>query len=120
MNVSPTIRKIANAIATAEGFYVPGSRPQRNNNPGNLTKDLILKNVGWDGPFPIFANETDGWENLYKQVSDMLSGLSSHYNPSMSISEIAQIYSPVGWENWETNVANYLGVSTDTPLSQIT
>jgi hypothetical protein len=34
------ISKIADAIAFAEGFYVPGSRPCRNNNPGDLERDL--------------------------------------------------------------------------------
>ena len=30
------ISKIADAIAFAEGYFVSGSRPRRNNNPGDL------------------------------------------------------------------------------------
>lgn len=91
VSVSPTVKKIAEAIATAEGFYVPGTRPQRDNNPGDIEADLIGKAISWDGSFPMYATVQDGWQNLYTQVSAMLNGLSSHYNPVMTIQEVAQI-----------------------------
>ncbi len=112
------IQKIAEAIATAEGFFVSGSRPARDNNPGDLTLDLIGKSIGRDGPFPIFATAEDGWENLRKQVSLMFSG--SHiYNPSMTIREIANKYTQTEKDSWAANVAAYLGVSIDTRLSDL-
>ena len=35
MSYSSIVDKIAQAIAYAEGFFVTGSRPQRNHNPGD-------------------------------------------------------------------------------------
>jgi hypothetical protein len=43
------IDSLANAIATAEGFFVNGSLPQRNNNPGDLRAAPWLTN-------PILSN----------------------------------------------------------------
>jgi len=119
IGVSPTIRRIGEAIATAEGFYVEGSRPQRNDNPGNLTLDLTGKGIGWDGPFVRYATSADGFEALYKQISEWFSGVSTQISGDMTISQAARIYSPDGWLPWANNVANYLGISTDTPLNQI-
>jgi hypothetical protein len=119
MTVSPTIRRIGEAIATAEGFYVEGSRPARNHNPGDLTLDLTGKAVGQDGAFVVYGSDVDGFQALYTQVGLMVSGLSEHYNPSMTISQIAQRYSPDGWQAWASNVAGYLGVDVDTPLGDI-
>jgi hypothetical protein len=120
IGVSPTIRRFGEAVATAEGFYVEGSRPQRNDNPGNLTMDLTGKGIGWDGPFVRYANSADGFEALYKQISEWFSGISTRISGDMTIAQAAQIYSPNGWLNWANNVANYLGVSIDTTLNQIT
>ena len=36
MNQKLDLLVLLSAIATAEGFFVPGSLPQRNNNPGDL------------------------------------------------------------------------------------
>ena len=43
------ISKIADAIAFAEGYFVSGSRPHRNNNPGDLERDLTRqgRRMGW-------------------------------------------------------------------------
>ena len=112
MTVSPLIQKFANAIANAEGFQVVGSIPNRNNNPGDITDPAT-------GSFMSYATPDDGWNALYSQVSAMFSGTSRYYNPSMTISQVAQIYSPDGWLNWANNVASYLGVSTDTTLNDL-
>ena len=68
------ISKIADAIAFAEGFFVAGSRPHRNNNPGDLERDLTSKGSGWDGPYVIYATPQDGWEALRHQVRLMFEG----------------------------------------------
>jgi hypothetical protein len=121
-NATPGVQALAKAIATAEGFYVKGSRPQRDNNPGDMTQDLIGKGVGMDGPFVVYGNVADGWANLYAQINLWLSGGSSHANPDSTISDLSSFYttdSPPGAQNtWAVNVANDLGVSTDTPIGQ--
>jgi len=68
------ISKIADAIAFAEGFFVAGSRPHRNNNPGDLERDLTSKGRGWDGPYVIDATPQEGWEALRHQVRLMFNG----------------------------------------------
>lgn len=56
------------AIAREEGFYVEGSRPQRNNNPGDLEyrgwEGLYNGKKGSDPRFSIFASSLDGFKAL--------------------------------------------------------
>jgi hypothetical protein len=119
------IDKLAYAIAVAEGFFVSGSRSQRNHNPGDFETDITRKGVTMDGPYVVYANDTDGWEALKVQVSLMLSGRSRVYTPSMTISDVAYKYAdgehdPVGASNWAENVASQLGVDTSTRLQDLT
>lgn len=122
--VDPVIQKIAEAIAFAEGFYIPGSRASRNHNPGDMTQDLIGKGVGRDGAFIIYANDADGWTNLYAQVSGWMTGSSKNADNTFSIADISQFYTTPGTSgndqtNWANNVASQLGVSPDTSIGSI-
>jgi hypothetical protein len=117
------VNKIANAIAIAEGFFNPGSRPRKNHNPGDFERDITGKGVGFDGPYVIYANDEDGWDALKKQVALMFEG-SSIYNPNMTISDVAYHYAdgkhdPQGAANWAANVAAELGVDVDMRLIDI-
>ncbi len=114
---SDQVQRIAKAIADAEGFGPVGNRATRNNNPGDLTYSFGFATIGQDGPFPIFASVTDGWNALYTQIEDIFSG-SSHWSPDMSIAQIGQTYAN-GDPNWSINVANALGVDVNTPLSEV-
>jgi hypothetical protein len=115
----PYIRKFAEAIANAEGYSVPGSLPARYNNPGDLTVDVTGKAVGVGQHWLVqYATPEDGWDALYKQVEEMFTGQSLHYDSSMTIAQIAKIYA-TDWMTWANNVANYLGVTTDTTLDDI-
>lgn len=111
--------KIAQAIATAEGFYVDGSRPARNHNPGDMTEDLIGKATGKDGIFVVYSNDEDGWNNLYAQINAWLNGTSRHAGPGTTITEIAKFYTTTQQEIWANNVAEYLGVDSSTPIGEI-
>ena len=112
------VAKIADAIAFAEGFYVPGSRPCRNNNPGDLERDLTGKAIARDGPYMIYATAQDGWAALEHQVSLMFEG--SHvYQPSMTIAQVASLYTATDAGSWAVNVAKRLGVTVTTRLDQI-
>jgi hypothetical protein len=113
------VQRIAQAIAFAEGFYVNGSRPQRNHNPGDMTQDLIGRKIGMDGAFVIYSSDDDGWSNLYKQVEMWLGGSSSHASASSTISDLSSFYTTTDQAAWATNVANQLGVSIDTPIGDI-
>jgi hypothetical protein len=117
---SPIVRRFAEAIAHAEGFYVTGSLPQLYNNPGDLTLDVNGRGVGVGEQNLIqYATTEDGWDALYTQVQKMFDGTSLHYDPSMSILEVAQHYAG-DWQNWANNVSSYLGVSKATTLDQLT
>jgi hypothetical protein len=112
------ISRIADAIAFAEGYFAAGSRPRRNNNPGDLERDLTGRAVGFDGPYVIYATAEDGHEALEHQVRLMFGG--SHiYKPSMTIAEIAQHYTATDQTIWARNVAARLGVRVDTRLEDL-
>lgn len=111
--LSSTVQAIAQAIATAEGYYVgPGVIPYDRNNPGDIR--------GSDGQISTYSSAADGWNALYNQINLILSGQSHNYTPDMTIAQIAQIYT--GADNassWASTVASQLGVSVDTPISEV-
>jgi hypothetical protein len=116
---SSSAGKLAEGIAFAEGFYVQGSRPQRNHNPGDMTLDLIGKSTGRDGPFVVYATDDDGWANLQAQINAWLGGTSAYANSSSTISDISQFYTTTDQSSWAQNVASYIGVSTDTSIGSL-
>jgi hypothetical protein len=64
----PTIPyTLIQAIAREEGYYVFGSRPQRNANPGDLEWHPWMQRFGskaGDPRFAIFPNEDEGFDAL--------------------------------------------------------
>jgi hypothetical protein len=119
MTLSDAINAFSNAIATAEGFFVSGSRPQRNNNPGDLTVDTTGTGVGKDGPFIVYGSVADGWAALNKQVQLILTDASNFYNSGMTLRDIASIYTTTDQTSWAQTVANTLGISLDVPVSTL-
>ena len=118
MGNSDVTRKIAEAIATAEGFFVSGSLPQRANNPG----DLKLGNAGLGdiNGKTVFASVEEGWAALERQIDLILSGRSAYYSPDWTILQVAQKYT--GGDNaeaWANIVAEQLGVTPDTPIGEV-
>lgn len=112
--------RIAEAIATAEGFFHPSgiAVPQRANNPG----DLKLGDLGFGtiGGKTIYQTVEEGWAALEHQINLILAGRSAYYTPDMTILEVAQTYT--GGDNaqaWATIVAGQLGVTPDTPMGSI-
>lgn len=107
----------AQAIARAEGFYVPGSIPQRAHNPGNLK----LGEPSIAGGITVFDSDDLGWAALYRQLSLIVTGRSRYYSLSMSIADMGRIWTATVAEQgaWSQNVASALGVSVATPLSQV-
>ncbi|HEY2382497.1 MAG TPA: hypothetical protein VGK48_15080 [Terriglobia bacterium] len=57
---SAVVSRMADAIAVAEGYPVEGSRSRRNNNPGDLERDLTGEGIGWDGPSVIYPTAEAG------------------------------------------------------------
>ena len=116
---------LAQAIAFAEGFYVSGSRPARNHNPGDMKADLIGRANGFDSDgFAVYATDDDGWKNLYAQVNAWLNGTSRYHSSQSTIADLAGLGSETGYTStdqasWASNVAAKLGVETDTQIGAL-
>lgn len=119
MLLTDAVRLMSEGIAIAEGYYVTGSRPNRNNNPGDLTVDITGTGIGKDGPFIVYGSPDDGWKALYRQVEMMFTNASRIYNSNMTIRQIAEKYTTTDQLAWAQNVANELGISIDTPISNL-
>lgn len=112
VNADARVVRMAQAIARAEGYGVPGAIPTVRNNPGNIRSTTP--------PYEIrtYATPDEGWAALYRQVARMLAG-SSLYPPDWTIEQVAQRYTgEAQYMNWARNVASFLGVSTKTVFSK--
>lgn len=119
MTVYPApIKRTAEAIARAEGFYVRGSIPQRAHNPGDL------KVPNWTGPtlgsgISVFQSDDAGWAALYKQLQAILTGRSNYYNLDMTIADMGNVWTATQKDSWAANVAGFLAVPVTTPLYSV-
>lgn len=108
------IKRMAQAIARAEGFGIPGTIPTRAHNPGDL------KVPNWTGPMlngiSVFNDDATGWNALYKQLYLILTGGSSYYNLDMTIADMAGKWTATESPAWAANVASFLSVSENAPL----
>jgi hypothetical protein len=117
---------LAQAIATAEGYYAPGERhghslPHWLHNPGSLKKPALGAESlpTWkDTGLIVFPTERMGWDALKHQVQLMVTGNSSIYDPSDSILDVAKKYAD-GDRNWGKNIARKLGISPSCTLGEI-
>lgn len=106
---SPAVVKIAEAIAIAEGFFVPDSIPNRYNNPGDIEEAGTKVN---------YLTIQDGWNALYRQIEMMIDGRSHIYNPNMQWTTIGKLYTgEQTYMNWVENVCRILQVSVTSTLA---
>lgn len=108
----------ANAIASAEGFGVPGAVPTVRNNPG----DLKLPSSA--GEITTFSTPADGWEALYRQLDFIRTGGSAYYRPDMSVAEVAYVWTATQQNEWLTNVLASMArqgynVGPGTPIGEV-
>ncbi len=61
--------KLCSAIAKQEGWWITGSRPQRNNNPGDLRAAPWLPGPSIDGGYWKASSAVVGIAGLYHQVA---------------------------------------------------
>jgi len=116
----------AEAIAHMEGFYIPGSRAQRNNNPGNLNLEpwmerkygavleTIPPGVNEAPRFARFVSPADGW-------SAMLTLLTSDYL-GLTVEAALNKWAPAADDNQPSSyiagVCEMTGFTPDTVLSR--
>lgn len=112
LSADSRVRIMAQAIARAEGFGVPGAIPTVRHNPGNI------RNTAPPYEIRTYSDDAEGWAALDRQVARMLAG-SSLYPSDWTIAQVAQRYTgEAAYMNWARIVASQLGVSTDAVFSR--
>lgn len=108
--------KLASAIASAEGYFVPNSLPSRNNNPGDLRGAPWLQHPKIVNNFVVFESAQSGIAGLYHQVAlDIARGA--------TLRQLIVKWAPPA----ENNTSNYLAetarrvgiVNVDQPLQEL-
>lgn len=123
----PSVKLLAQAIAQAEGFGVPGALPTRAKNPGDLTRSS-QPSIGVMGSenILVFPDIATGWQALYDQLTLIANGGSHVYGGTDTIATLAQKWTGGdGTSDWARNVVNwylshgYPGVTTATSLTEL-
>jgi hypothetical protein len=118
----------AGAIATFEGFYISGSRPARNHNPGDLKYAGQPGAVGQDSAgFAMFPDDPTGWTALDNQLqayvnefpSYSLFQIMEHYLGQNVTASGGQTTSQGNSTTYAQAVAGALGVDPSTTLSDL-
>jgi hypothetical protein len=116
---------LTQAIATLEGFGIPGARPTRDNNPGDVRAGPGMTGTDSPGGIATFADAGDGW--------DALGGwLTSHAaaHPDWDFYDLAHYYATgsttgtpaEGEADPDTSaeyIADYMGVDPSTPFANV-
>lgn len=89
----------------------------RNNNPGNLRDPKT-------GSFRTFSTPQEGYAALLNDLETKKTGQSTTgLQPGHTLADFSNVYAPKGDNNnpaqYTANIANYLGVRPDTPISQL-
>jgi hypothetical protein len=122
------VNEIAEAIATAEGYYADGehdghSLPYRLNNPGALKQPALggIDLPTWqDTGLVVFPSADRGWMALRHQIRLMLSGDSRIYHPSDTLLAVAAKYTGGdASRTWGHRVAAELGVEPAATLAEV-
>lgn len=105
---------LASAIATQEGFFKTGSRPERNNNPGDLRAAPWLQHPVIEDHFWLASSRAAGVAGLYHQIALCIAR-------GESLRQLISIWAPEADHNDTTaylkNVATWVGVTNvDEPL----
>lgn len=120
--------KLLQAIATMEGFYKMGSRPHRNNNPGDLRFCSESERFGathGDPEFAVFPDESTGWAALKGWLSvpahfDTQSNLIAGYMGA-SLSQILARFAPATENDcnaYRNFVCTQAGISPETIITE--
>lgn len=116
-NLLAKARLLAQGITLAEGGDVEGSRPFRNNNPGDLEENGDL---GKDsGGYGVFSSRAAGDQALVDQCLKILAGTSRIYRTDWTWAQVAEEYDKGGdaLVNWLPNVISVCGMRPDQTVS---
>lgn len=109
--------KLASAIATAEGYFVQGSVPQRNNNPGDLRSAPWLNSPKISKNFVVFSSKFSGMAGLYHQLAlEIARGLSLRH----LVAKWAPPSDGNNTQNYLNETARRVGITNlDQPLQEL-
>jgi hypothetical protein len=114
------VYNIAIAISHAEGAWVPGSLPNRHNNPGDLMAG---------GQVRAFRTVEQGWYELMDFIFTWFAGFNADITPALTWEQLGAVYvngpnapaTAAPPENWVKTVTDYLGVKpTETLQAYLT
>lgn len=116
---------LAQAIAHAEGFGVPGAVPTRAHNPGDMVCPWLQgPKMGPEG-VQVFPSDDIGWNALEQQLALIRDGRSHVYLSSMNILQMGVLWTRTESAAWTDNVVDWLvknghpNATTHTKLSEI-
>lgn len=110
--------KLVEAIARMEGYYVEGTRPQRNNNPGDVEWGKFSQAHGathGDPRFAIFPTAEEGFAALTSLLK------SSGYN-TLTVEEAINRYAPPvenNTTNYVADICEWVGCSPTTLVNTL-
>lgn len=121
LNPTQGVIAMAQAIAEAEGFFVPGNIPARAHNPGDLTEgdfgDTGVYLTSSSGAkIIVYASDQDGWNALYEKLQNIANGTSSVYSPDMTIAQFANKWTSTQQSSWADNVASSIGADINSVI----
>ena len=124
---SGQLDNIMQAIANLEGFGIAGTRPTRDNNPGDLqsAQGMISRDVVGPGGIAQFADVGDGWDALGNWVKSHTAA-----NPDWDFYDLTHFYATGNTQGTPAQgeadpdasaeyIAGYLGVEPTTPVSTV-
>lgn len=99
---SPGVQAFGQAIAGAEGWGLPNNIGTGRNNPGNLTDPAT-------GQIRSFDTAAAGWSALYAMLAKIgAGGALPLYSPTMTIADMAMVYTATQQDAWASNVVGFL------------
>jgi hypothetical protein len=106
---------ICRAIALAEGFNVPSAAPFLLNNPGDISDGSSTFGYEQHSGSKItkFPDAQTGWQWLYDKIKNHVTGRSSVYPRSLTVTQFSQKYA-ANWQPWKTIVGRQLNLNSDT------
>lgn len=105
--------KLCSAIATEEGFFVPGTLPAKNNNPGDLRAAPWLTNPTIEKGFWHARSLPEGIAGLYHQVA---LDISRGWTLTQLISSWAPASDGNRTQQYILDVAKKVGIPANVPL----
>lgn len=108
------LEKLCSAIARQEGWFAAGSRPQRNNNPGNARKAPWLDKYNVDSGYWKATSAAEGIAGLYYLVA-------LYVARGSTLRQLLAKWAPAADGNSEpvylANVVKWTGLDPDKPLN---